>query len=323
MKKKFLFLFYFTTFILYSQQKQFKILWEGEKVMATESYSIKVPAFNEANFNYDATDGLQFIAQWEISQAIDEASVRVSEVSYASVTTRELLDLDVATIPSELTYTLKTSVARDHMFAFFILSPIIKDASGSIKKVTSFSITYSNGSFPSNRNQQTLSNSVLSSGQWYKFYVEKTGVFKITKDFLSRMGVNINSVDPRTIKLYGNGGRMIPFANSEPYPIDVAENAIRVVGESDGVFNDSDYILFYAQGPYGFDDVSNTNINNYTDKTYYYINISPGNGKRVQPFTQPSGPVDLIIDTFQDYKFHEKDEYNLVTVGRRWFGDKF
>ncbi|HLV38687.1 type IX secretion system sortase PorU [Xanthomarina sp.] len=323
MKKKFLFLFFFATLVLYSQQKQFKILWEGENVLATESYAIKVPAFNEANYNYDPTDGLQFIAQWQINQPVDESSVRVSHVSYSSMTSKELLDLDIESLPSELTYQLKTSVARDNMHAFFILSPIIKEANGSIKKVTSFSVTYSNGRLPSNRNQRVISNSVLSSGQWYKFQVERTGVFKITKDFLTRMGVNVNNVDPRTIKLYGNGGRMIPYANSEPYPIDVAENAIRVIGESDGVFHDSDYILFYAQGPFGFDEASNTHINNYTEKTFYYINISPGNGKRIQPFMQPSGPVDLMIDTFQDYKFHEKDDYNLVTVGRRWFGDKF
>lgn len=323
MKKIFLFLFFFTTLVLFSQQKQFKILWEGEKVLATESYTLKVPAFNEANYDYDPTDGLRFIAQWQINQAVDESSVNVTNVSYANMTNKELLDIDVKTLPSKLTYSLSTSVARDKMNAFFILSPIIKEANGTIKKVTSFSITYSNGSLPSNRNQRVISNSVLSTGQWYKFYVENTGVHRITKDFLSRMGVNVNNVDPRTIKLYGNGGKMIPLANSQPYPIDVKENAIRVVGENDGVFNDGDHILFYAQGPFGFDAVSNTNINNYTDKTFYYINISPGNGKRVQPFMQPSGPIDLMIETFQEYKFHEKDEYNLVSVGRRWFGDKF
>src|SRR5690606_40556108 len=88
------------------------------------------------------------------------------------------LDLDIESLPSELTYQLKTSVARDNMHAFFILSPIIKEANGSIKKVTSFSVTYSNGRLPSNRNQRVISNSVLSSGQWYKFQVERTGVFR-------------------------------------------------------------------------------------------------------------------------------------------------
>jgi hypothetical protein len=31
----------------------------------------------------------------------------------------------------------------------------------------------------------------------------------------------------------------------------------------------------------------------------------------------------MIIDTFEDYQFHEVDDYNLVSLGRRWFGDKF
>src|SRR5690606_9875652 len=106
-------------------------------------------------------------------------------------------------------------------------------------------------------------------------------------------------------------------------PFDVIENAIKFVGEEDGIFNNQDYLLFYAQGPNEFNSESNTNINCYTDKTYYYINVSPGSGKRIQPFIQPSGPVNMVIDTFEDYKFHEVDEYNIAFLGRRWFGDRF
>ena len=40
---------------------------------------------------------------------------------------------------------------------------------------------------------------------------------------------------------------MIPYSNSEPYPMDIQENAIKIVGEEDGVFNNEDYILFYAK----------------------------------------------------------------------------
>jgi hypothetical protein len=325
MKKKLLLLSFFTSFVVYSQQKQFQILWEGDKVLSTESFSVTVPSFNEANFNYSVTEGLQFISQWEINQTVDETSAKVENVTYSTISKSELKSLDVETLPTELRYSLKTSIARDRMQAFFVMSPIIKTANGVYKKVTSFTLTYSNGGQSSyrNQNQRVIENSVLSSGQWFKFYVDKTGVFKVTKDFLSQMGVNVNNVDPRTIKVYGNGGNMIPYSNSIPYPIDIKENAIRVIGENDGVFNDSDYILFYAQGPHEYSPDSNTNINCYTDKTYYYINISPGNGKRVQPFMQPTGTVDLMIDTFQDYKYHEVDEYNLVSVGRRWFGDEF
>ena len=89
---------------------------------------------------------------------------------------------------------------------------------------------------------------------------------------------------------------MIPYANSISYPIDIQENAIKFVGEDDGVFNSEDYILFYAVGPKGYQLESNTNINCYTDKTYYFINVSPGAGKRIQPFSQPGGNIDLTIN---------------------------
>jgi hypothetical protein len=31
----------------------------------------------------------------------------------------------------------------------------------------------------------------------------------------------------------------------------------------------------------------------------------------------------MTIDTFHDYQFHEIDEYNIASIGRRWFGDRF
>ena len=106
----------------------------------------------------------------------------------------------------------------------------------------------------SNGGSGVITNSVLSTGEWFKFYVDTTGVFKISKSFLQNLGVNVNSADPRTIKLYGNGGRMIPYSNSVDYPIDIVENAIKFVGEEDGIFNNEDYILFYAEGPTGYDE---------------------------------------------------------------------
>ena len=94
------------------------------------------------------------------------------------------------------------------------ISPIIKD-NGVYKKITSFTASYTT----SNSNNRTLepqviTNSVLSAGSWYRFYVDKTGVFRLSKSFLNNLGVNTNSIDPRTIKIFGNGGAMLPLENS-------------------------------------------------------------------------------------------------------------
>ena len=47
------------------------------------------------------------------------------------------------------------------------------------------------------------SNSVLSKGNWYKFSIDTTGVFKIDNNFLNQLGINSNSIDPKNIKIFG------------------------------------------------------------------------------------------------------------------------
>lgn len=330
MEKKLLLLFLISTTFLFSQQKKYTVTWETPQKISGGSYVIEMPSFNSKNFSFDFDEGLLFVDQWEISSEINKNSVLISNVSFESISKTDLKGLDMNLIPDKLEFSLKNSKSRNKLYAFFQLSPIIKDTNGNLKRVISFQINY-NSSTLSNRslsnktssNSKVISNSVLQSGDWYKFYVDTTGVFKLSKSFLQRLGVNVNSVDPRSVKLYGNGGRMIPYSNSESYPLDVQENAIKFIGEEDGTFDNEDYILFYAQGPKEYNLESNTNINCYTDKTYYYINVSSGNGKRISPFTRPTGAIDLVIDTFEEYKFHEVDEYNIAFLGRRWFGDRF
>ena len=323
MKKHLFMLSVLVSIMGFAQQKTFNITWNGTTSLETAISKIEVPAFSSENFNFDDASGITFFEQWSISDLINENSVEISNISYATITKSDLKDLKVSLLPKKLKVKLSNSIGRDKKMAYLEVSPIINE-NGVFKKITAFTITYS---VSSNRNSlspipQEIVNSVLSTGNWYRFYVDKTGVFKLTKSFLNDLGVNTN-VDPKTIKIYGNGGEMLPLENAAPYPLDLTENAIKFVGEDDGVFNNQDYILFYAVGPTGYNAESNTNINAYTDKSYYYVNVSNGLGKRIQTMTQPEGITNLNIDTFQDYQFYEVDEYSLAKIGRRWFGDRF
>lgn len=306
-----------------AQQKQFDIDWQGTTVLKNDYTVLELPAFDKAHYNYDSEKGLFFFAEWPISSAIDESSVRLSNVSYQTISKNDLKGLKEQLIPAEPYVSLENAKAREKLSAFLQLSPIIKER-GVYKRITSFTVEYSNANFNRNGNgNQEIFSSVLSSGDWYRFYVDKSGVFRLTKSFLNQLGVNTNGIDPRTIKVFGNGGNMLPHSNAEDYPIDLTENAVKFIGEEDGVFDNQDYILFYAEGPYGFSEESETNVNLYTDKSYYYVNISPGFGKRIQPMAQSEATPDFTIDTFQDYQFYEVDQFNLAKLGRRWFGDVF
>jgi hypothetical protein len=35
----------------------------------------------------------------------------------------------------------------------------------------------------------------LATGEWYRFYIEKSGVYKISKSFLQELGINLNATN--------------------------------------------------------------------------------------------------------------------------------
>ncbi|MEO5600579.1 MAG: type IX secretion system sortase PorU, partial [Cyclobacteriaceae bacterium] len=169
--------------------------------------------------------------------------------------------------------------------------------------------------------------SVLQTGAWYKFAIEKPGVYKISYDLLRKMGVDPTKIDPQNIKIFGHGGGMLPQSNDVARPDDLTQNAIFVEGETDGVFHKNDYILFYAEGADkdSYDvsrDVFYHQKNLYSDKNFYFLNIGEDAGKRISSVGTMDGNFPLI-NTFEDYAFHELDEFNVEHSGREWFGEKF
>jgi hypothetical protein len=302
------------------------IEWLEKKGMSFGDFTINVPQFTGNCFEYDASKKAVFYSlNLPESNSFNENSVQITNLVYETISVSQLGDLDLEKIPKTPSALLKTKLSRDSKQSFLILSPIVKDELG-YKRIKSFSYSISGGNLrisQTNKTARAIMNSVLASGDWYQFYVEKSGVYKISKGFLQQLGLDISKVDPKKIKIYGNGGRMLPLLNSTYYPSDLAENAIEIVGESDGVFNNEDYILFYAEGVDTWNNESQTNINLYDTKSYYYVTVQGGDGKRIQNMVQPNAASTLNLSTYDEYQFHELDLINIVRLGRQWFGESF
>ena len=145
---------------------------------------------------------------------------------------------------------------------------------------------------------------------------------------LQEIGVSTSGIDPRTIRIYGIPGGMLPEKNSDFRYDDLPENSIYISGEDDGVFNDNDYILFYSRGPDTWEvDVQNKTANHvkniYSDKTYYFITTGGVNGKRISIEPEINGSPISQINKYDDFIFYEKENTNLFAVGQQWFGEDF
>ena len=244
-----IFMLVLNSFLAISQEQgNISLNWTDKKALSYGSFSYMIPQFNIENYQFDTYSKIvNYSLTILLSNSVNESAFQINNLVFEPILESQLGDIAIKNIPTTFKYSFKNNIARDKYFGRIIISPIIKEGN-SFKKLVSFSYSIGQNAL---RMQQTVNNttavedSVLDSGNWYRFYVEKSGVFKITKSFLQSLGLDTNG-DPRKIKIYGNGGRMLPLLNSVDYPMDLAENAIQFVGESDGVFDSQDYILFYA-----------------------------------------------------------------------------
>ena len=327
MKNSLLIYFILIPFVAFAQTKGDVVIeWREKNEMFVGDNKVNIPQFVGNTFSYDSYQkAILFTLGLDDSNASYGNTVQVSNIVYGPLNESQLGDLDLTTIPKTPLASIKINQSRELKQAFLVLSPIVKDELG-YKRIQSFS--YSISSTNAARTLQTnktnlITNSVLATGDWYQLYVEKSGVYKVSKSFLQQLGLNVNGIDPKKIKIYGNGGRMLPLSNAIDYPFDLTENAIQIIGESDGVFDNEDYILFYAEGVDTWNSESLTNVNLYDTKSYYYVTVQGSEGKRIANMAQPPGSSTLILNTFDDYQFHEIDLVNIAKLGRQWFGETF
>ena len=326
MKKTILFVLLFSVVFVFGQQTDnISINWNSNVDYSLGETSIKVPQFDTEFYNIDISSRkIQYRKLVPVTASTNVSSLVISNVKYQTINESELYDLNKSLLPNKIQASLEVVRARDDYKGILIFSPIIKEG-GIFKKVISLTYSFQNNLSNRSQNQnviQAVSNSVLATGNWHRFYVEKSGVYRISKTFLQSLGFNVN-VDPRNIKIYGNGGRMLPLNNSIPYPDDLEQNAIQFIGEDDGVFDNSDYILFYAEGVDTWSAESLTSVNLFADKSYYYITSLGSAGKRIEQALQPINPPTLTFNQFDDVIYYEKDLINAGKVGRRWFGEQF
>ncbi|WP_299820075.1 type IX secretion system sortase PorU [uncultured Pontibacter sp.] len=309
-------------------QQSININWQGyEAVLPLNNLPAKIPTF--AGATVDPTERIPYY-RFRLPYHIENLSL--AEAVYQPFTSEDQKLLAKYNFGSTPEVHITNSTKNKTQVAVITILPIRRNPQTSqLEKLTSFSYKHNLATAKASNARTSTANfsnsSVLSTGTWYKLAVTASGVYKVDKALLQTLGVNTQGIDPKTIQLYGNGGGMLPQPNNSNRPDDLVENSVMVVGETDGRFDDNDYVLFYAQGPHTWEyDATQKqfkhNYNVYTDTAFYFLRIGSAQGKRINTRGQTAGAAQTIT-TYNERHFHERDLKNMVFSGREWYGEEF
>ncbi len=318
-----------------SGENNYQIDWHAP-VSSTISEKEVVKLINFSSAHYSLADGFlpRHYQNVDINGNENAISVTLVNPVYLPLTDAEVaLIKSPLQIGSEIILDANIYIHRKQKKGVVSFVPIRKNKlSGKFEKLISYDLAVLPASSPivnvmNNRTPQ--SNSILQSGKWYKIAVTTDGIYKLSYTFLKSLGIDVDGLNPKNIRIYGNGGGMLPKLNLTPRADDLMENAVVVEGEGDGIFNKEDYVLFYGQSPNRWRyNSSNTpafthEMNLFSDSTYYFINVDKGAGKRVLTQASSTSTVTDFVNVFDDYAFHESNDKNLISSGNQWFGEFF
>ena len=172
--------------------------------------------------------------------------------------------------------------------------------------------------------------SVLSENTWYRLSITQEGAHQLDYATLQDMGIDMGSLNPRQIRLFGNPSGALPEKNADSRPDDLTEMAICVTGADDGSFDEGDVVLFYGQEPTRWvlvdsdKDTYRRERNYYSDTTYYYLCVDSGiDGLRVgeKPTLSVENTTAVIYD-FPDFVWHEEELFSPYSIGQNWLGER-
>ncbi len=265
-----------------------------------------------------------------IKVSSSKTEIKITNIKYKQLTREESLVIkNKNKIPETIEYESTINYIRSKPYIQLSLLPLKKNNfTGQIEKVISFEIEIvpsSKGiSLQRMRTKSFSSSSVLRTGNWVKIRINKNGIYRISYSELIEMGFS----NPENVRIYGNSSGLLPITNTGEFQDDLNGNDIFIEKGSDGIFNDGDYILFYAKGPdqWNYDEATifyDLTKHIYSDYNYFFLTTNAGTAGEINTATTPSGSATKTLTNFTDFSHFENNTKNLLESGQLWFGEHF
>ena len=314
-------------------QKKVVLTWSGVKTIQGMTYKpVKVLYADGLQNSVEKNYTPVYSEKFALPSGIGSCDILISHTEWERVPDTELTALTYAPQPDPLLgHQIEYGTERGTEMAFLTLVPLIESPDGGIMRLKSFTIDVVY--IPAVENSKSVkstsytAHSALSQGKWYKIQLDETGIYKLSYAEIQAMGVDMGTVTPANIRLFGNSGGLLPELNNIFRFDDLTENAIQVVTAKADVFAPGDYILFYGTSPdkvtynrlmHRFEHVQNI----YSELTYYFLNFDSGAGLRIENQQLSQRSPTYTSTSFTEGIFYEKDILNLINSGKDWVGER-
>jgi hypothetical protein len=323
MKKHFIIFGLILLFLSFFSTPVFAVGNHSKKVSIT--WNENIPTLNEPVFTqkeqlliYETASGYQLFYQFELNQYTD--------FNYTIQNARWVNNI-AGNLEKLIENKGEVGIASKERFGIISI-PLHEDEGFQSPKIESFDINVQVRQTLTPNNQRRYAvNSILSTGDWYKFGIPATGVYQLSYNYLKEMGIDVDNIPVANYSVFGQNGGMLPKLAGAPRVDDLQEIPIQVVSNS-GTLQPGDYLIFYGEGPekWTYDESKDRFVHQnhlFSDVKTYFISPNAGSGKRVNTINPPNGSATANYSTFNDYAFIEQDLVNLHQSGTDWFGDQF
>lgn len=175
-----------------------------------------------------------------------------------------------------------------------------------------------------NHNSRQSTGSMLDSWpefQLYKLGITETGFYSMTADWLQVQGIPVTGVASSQIRLFGNGGRLLPAGLISVPDSVLRENAVLVEDGGDGQFDQGDRIIFYGEGLKGFDFCDGSLLNDhghaspYSTENVYWIGIDPSGTQGLRMENIVNAPAATPVSVVRGRSYLDQEQFIYAVSG--------
>ena len=164
----------------------------------------------------------------------------------------------------------------------------------------------------------------LSEGTVLRLSIPNSGMYRIDRAWMIDAGFDPDTIDPRNVHVFGNGGTLLPMDNSKDRPLGLRTVAADFAGSEDGSWDDGDELIFGAGS--GLDWLESAAASwehlrhPYEDKAWYFLPLI-----RTRRPHHPCSCRDRGAG-YGAYALHKRAVSRTgigkpEPIGREWFGE--